>query len=153
MSEKIEFSKRLRQAVQDAGYAASPSVLEHEFNLRWWGRSISTQAAWSWLNSKAIPAQDKMQVLAEWLKVEPEVLRFGEAVRESVQAHRQRWAQDVGHLEREAFDAFLQLPAPQRKVVREVILTFAKVHGSGSAPAALGTEGKPLASGQRKAPP
>ncbi|MFT4191938.1 MAG: hypothetical protein QM617_10505 [Comamonas sp.] len=31
-------------------------------------------------------------------------------------------------MEREAFDAFLQLPAPQRKVVREVILTFAKVH-------------------------
>lgn len=25
-------------------------------------------------------------------------------------------------------DAFLQLPAPQRKVVREVILTFAKVY-------------------------
>lgn len=46
-------------------YAASPSGLEHEFNLCWWGRSISTPAAWSWLNSKAIPAQDKIQVLAE----------------------------------------------------------------------------------------
>jgi hypothetical protein len=90
MSEKIEFSKRLRQAMQAAGYAVSPSVLEREFNLRWYGRSISTQAAWSWLNSKAIPAQDKVQVLAEWLKIEPEVLRFGEAVRKSVQAYRQR---------------------------------------------------------------
>lgn len=130
MSEKIEFSKRLRQAMQDAGYAASPSVLEHEFNLRWWGRSISTQAAWSWLNSKAIPAQDKMQVLADWLKVEPEVLRFGEAVRKSVQAYRQRWDEGMGHQEREAVDAFLQLPAPQRKIIREVILTFAKAHNS-----------------------
>ena len=130
MSEKIEFSKRLRQAMQDAVYAASPSVLEHEFNLRWWGRSISTQAAWSWLNSKAIPAQDKMQVLADWLKVEPEVLRFGEAVRKSVQAYRQRWDEGMGHQEREAVDAFLQLPAPQRKIIREVILTFAKAHNS-----------------------
>ena len=128
MNEKIEFSSRLRLAMTNAGYAASPSVLEHEFNLRWDGRSSSNQAAWSWLNSKAIPTQEKIQVLAEWLKVEPEVLRFGEAVRQSVQRHRQRWDEGVGYLERETFDAFLRLPAPQRKLIREVILTFAKVH-------------------------
>ena len=133
MSEKIEFSKRLRRVMQAAGYAVSPTVVEREFNLRWHGRSISTQAAWSWLNSKAIPAQDKMQVLAEWLKIEPEVLRFGEAVRRLVQAHHQRW-DGVGAQEREAFDAFLQLPAPQRKIVREVILTFAQVHGQAGTP-------------------
>ena len=134
MNEKIEFSSRLRQAMTDAGYAASPSVLEHEFNLRWYGRSISNQAAWSWLNNKAVPTQDKIQVLAEWLKLEPEVLRFGDAVRHSVRAHRQRWDEGIGYLERETFDAFLQLPAPQRKLIREVILTFAKVHGTEAAP-------------------
>ena len=38
--------------------------------------------------------------------------------------------------ERETVDAFLQLPAPQRKLIREVILTFAKVHSpDASAPA------------------
>lgn len=135
MNEKIEFSSRLRQAMTDAGYVASPSVLEHEFNLRWYGRSISNQAAWSWLNSKALPTQDKLQVLAEWLKVEPEVLRFGEAVRNRVAEHQRRWGEGVGHLERETFDAFLQLPAPQRKLIREVILTFAKAHGGAEPPA------------------
>jgi hypothetical protein len=134
MNEKIEFSRRLRDAMQHAGYAASPSVLEHEFNLRWYGRSISNQAAWSWLNSRSLPTQDKLQVLAEWLKVEPEVLRFGEAVRKSVLAHRQRWHEGVGHLERETIDAFLQLPAPQRKLIREVVLTFARVHGAWEEP-------------------
>lgn len=134
MNEKIEFSSRLRQAMTDAGYVASPSVLEHEFNLRWYGRSISNQAAWSWLNSKALPTQDKLQVLAEWLNVEPEVLRFGEAVRNQVAEHRRRWGEGVGHLERETLDAFLQLPAPQRKLIREVILTFAKVHGEAAPP-------------------
>ena len=128
MNEKIEFSNRLRQAMLEAGYSASPSVLEHEFNLRWYGRSISNQAAWGWLNSKAIPTQDKIQVLAEWLKIAPEVLRFGEGVRHAVQEQRQRWDEGVGYLERETFDAFLQLPAPQRKIIREVILTFAQVH-------------------------
>jgi len=138
MNEKIEFSNRLRRAMADAGYAASPSVLEQEFNLRWYGRSISNQAAWNWLNSKAVPTQDKIQVLAEWLKVEPEVLRFGEAVRHSVQEYRQRWDEGVGYLERETFDAFLQLPAPQRKLIREVILTFAKVHTASPNPDAAG---------------
>ncbi|MHA7600930.1 transcriptional regulator [Alicycliphilus sp. T452] len=137
MNEKIEFSNRLRQAMADAGYAPSPSVLEQEFNLRWYGRSISNQAAWNWLNSKAVPTQDKIQVLAEWLNVEPEVLRFGEAVRHSVQEYRRRWDEGVGYLERETFDAFLQLPAPQRKLIREVILTFARVHGGAAAQGAL----------------
>jgi len=129
MDQKAEFAERLREAMTQAGYALRPVVLEREFNTRYWGRSITLQAARRWLRGEAIPAQDKVQVLAEWLKIEPEVLRFGEAVRKSVRAYHQRWEQGVGSLEREAFDAFLQLPAPQRKIVREVILTFAKVHG------------------------
>ena len=48
--------------------------------------------------------------------------------------HRQRWDEGVAHLERKTFDAFLKLPAPQRKLIREVILTFAKVHGHGHGP-------------------
>jgi transcriptional regulator with XRE-family HTH domain len=138
MNEKIEFSNRLRDVMVKAGYAASPSVLEHEFNLRWYGRSISNQAAWGWLNNRSIPTQEKLQVLAEWLKVEPQVLRFGEAVRNSIQQQKQRWDEGVGYLERETFDAFLKLPAPQRKIIREVILTFAKVHASTEAPDARG---------------
>ena len=39
-----------------------------------------------------------------------------------------RWDEGAGYLERETFDAFLKLPAHQRKVIREVILTFAQVH-------------------------
>ncbi len=135
MNEKIEFTERLRAAMLEAGYVVSPSVLEHEFNLRWPGKSISNQAAWGWLNNRSIPMQDKMKVLAEWLKVEPDVLRFGDAVRLSVQQHKKRWDEGVGYVERETFDAFLQLPAAQRKIIREVILTFAKANGVQDAPA------------------
>lgn len=130
MNEKIEFTQRLRAAMTQAGYAASPSVLEHEFNLRWPGKSISNQAAWGWLNNRSIPTQDKVQVLAEWLRIEPEVLRFGTEVRLSVQQHQKRWDEGVNYLERETFDAFLQLPADQRKIIREVILTFAKANAA-----------------------
>ena len=128
MNEKAEFAQRLTDAMTRAGYALRPVVLEREFNTRYWGRSVTLQAVRRWLRGEAIPSQDKLQVLADWLKIEPEVLRFGEAVRNSVQQHRQRWDEGLGYLERETFDAFLKLPAPQRKLIREVILTFAKVH-------------------------
>ncbi len=104
-------------------------MLEREFNTRYWGRSVTLQAVRRWLRGEAIPSQEKLQVLAEWLKIEPQVLRFGDQVSHSIQQQKQRWDEGVGYLERETFDAFLKLPAPQRKLIREVILTFAKVHG------------------------
>lgn len=128
MTEKTEFAQRLREAMTQAGYAVRPVVLEREFNTRYWGRSVTLQGVRRWLRGEAIPSQDKLQVLAEWLGVEPEVLRFGHRVRRSVQERRERWDEAMGYVERETLEAFLSLPAPQRKIVREVILTFAQVH-------------------------
>lgn len=128
MNEKLEFAERLRAAMTQAGYAVRPSVLEREFNTRYWGSSVTLQAVSRWLNGQAIPSQDKLQTLAEWLKVEPQVLRFGPQVARSVQEHRQRWEEKLTYQERETVDAYLQLPAPQRNLIREVILTFAQVH-------------------------
>ena len=134
MNEKAEFAQRLTDAMTRAGYALRPVVLEREFNTRYWGRSVTLQAVRRWLRGEAIPSQEKLQVLADWLKVEPHVLRFGEQVSQSIQQQKQRWDEGVGYLERETFDAFLQLPAPQRKLIREVILTFAKVHSDTTTP-------------------
>ena len=134
MDQKLEFAERLRTAMLAAGLEARPGVLLNLFNTHYWGRSVTFQAVSRWLRGEAIPGQDKLITLAEVLRIEPEVLRFGDAVRQSVQAKRQRWDEGVGYLERETFDAFLQLPAPQRTLIREVILNFAKVHGTEAAP-------------------
>jgi hypothetical protein len=128
MDQKAEFGARLCAAMLRAGYAVRPIVLEREFNSRYWGRSVTLQAVRRWLRGEAIPSQDKLQVLAEWLNVEPQVLRFGEKTALSVQATRKRWGEAIGYQEREVFEAFLALPSPQRKVLREVILTFAKAY-------------------------
>lgn len=129
MDNKLEFARRLRDAMVAAGLEPRPVVLLNLFNSHYWGRSVTFQAVSRWLKGEAIPAQDKLVVLAGLLKVEPEVLRFGVGVRQAVQQHRQRWDAGVGYLERETFDVFLQLPAPQRKLIRDVILTYAKVYG------------------------
>ena len=127
MEHKLEFAQRLRDAMVAAGLEPRPGVLLNLFNAHYWGRSVSFQAVSRWLRGEAIPAQDKLLVLAEILRVEPEVLRFGQAVRHRVQERRQRWDEGVNYQEREIFDAFLSLPAPQRKLVREVILALAQV--------------------------
>lgn len=127
MDQKLEFAERLQAAMRTAGLEPRPAVLLNVFNTNYWGRSVTFQAVSRWLRGEAIPGQDKLITLAEVLKVEPEVLRFGDAVRKSVQAQRQRWDEGVGYLERETFDTFLKLPAQQRKIVREVILAFAAV--------------------------
>ena len=134
MDEKQEFSARLRAALEARRVAPSAAVLERGFNREWAGAPIQRQTAWKGLNGQSIPQQDKLQVLAHWLKVEPHQLRFGDRNLRRLRAEQKRWDEGVGYLERETFDAFLQLPAPQRKLIREVILTFAKVHQGGAAP-------------------
>jgi transcriptional regulator with XRE-family HTH domain len=126
MDEKTEFSQRLRKAIEDAGYSVRPTVLEREFNTRYWGRSVTVQAVRRWLRGEAIPSQEKLQVLAEWLKIEPHALRFGEQAAESIRAKRQQWDEALDYQERETIERYLNLPIAQRKVVREVIAAFAK---------------------------
>lgn len=111
-----------------AGYAVRPVVLEREFNARYWGHPVTLQAVRRWLIGEAIPSQDKLQVLAEWLKIEPEILRYGSAIQQAIKDHHRRWETGINFAEREAIDAFLQLPPVQRKLVRDVIHTFATVH-------------------------
>lgn len=130
MDEKSAFAKRLTDGMVAAGYEPRPIVLEREFNSRYWGRSVTFQAVRRWLKGEAIPAQEKLQVLAEWLKIEPHVLRFGERVTKAVRTSRKRWDEGMGYLERETFDAFLALPASQRKAIREIILALASVSAS-----------------------
>lgn len=123
MSEKAEFGARLCAAMQAQGVPLRPSVLEREFNRRYWGRAVTLQAARRWMRGEAIPSQDKLQVLAEWLQIEPQILRFGEDAIHTVRDAQQRW-QSLSYAERATLDAFLRLPIEQRRIVQKVIEAF-----------------------------
>jgi hypothetical protein len=76
--ESTYFSSRLQKALKDAGYSAyGPTELAHQFNIRFAGHPISVHAARKWLMGDAIPTQDKIRVLSDWLMVPTEWLRFG----------------------------------------------------------------------------
>lgn len=127
-NEKLDFAERLRTAMLTAGYEARPTVLEKGFNTRYWGRSVTVQAVTRWLRGEAIPSQEKLQVLAEWLNIEPHALRFGEQAADSIRAKRQRWENALDHRERETIEQYLNLPPSQRKIVRAVIEAFGKAY-------------------------
>lgn len=113
MQQKLEFAQRLRQAMQAAGMPPRPSVLVEAFNRRYWGRSVTFQAVSRWLRGEAIPAQDKLVVLAELLRVPPDELRFGK-LGLRIQDEAARRDKALNYLERETFDLFLQLPTAQK---------------------------------------
>ncbi len=76
--EREGFSERLQTALRNADYSPdSPTQLAREFNIRFEGRPITVHAARKWLVGEAIPTQEKLRTLAQWLGVPAEWLRFG----------------------------------------------------------------------------
>ncbi len=76
--EREDFSERLQQALRNAAYSPeSPTQLAREFNVRFSGRPITVHAARKWLVGEAIPTQEKLRTLAQWLGVPAEWLRYG----------------------------------------------------------------------------
>ncbi|WP_193091086.1 transcriptional regulator [Halomonas sp.] len=128
MNEKTMFAERLKAAMQAAGYDVRPSVLEREFNLRYWGKPITFQAVRRWLRGDSIPSQDKLQVLARWLTVDPHYLRYGETATYSISEPSAAWDVSSSCEERQVLSLYRSLPLAQRKVLREVMETFAKAY-------------------------
>src|SRR5258708_1114160 len=79
--QKHDFSNRLKDAMRKARVEAGPTRFAREFNLRHHGEPVTAQTARKWLYGGALPTQDKVRTLAQWLEVSPQWLRYGEAER------------------------------------------------------------------------
>lgn len=86
--ERNAFSHRLLDSIrkydaqaegvsQHMRIGSSPSALSRAFNLRYPGAPITVHAARKWLVGEAFPDQSKLRVLADWLQVSAEWLRYG----------------------------------------------------------------------------
>ena len=83
-NERARFQARLARTLHNCGYAHdSPTVLAREFNFRFSGRPVTIHAARKWLVGESMPTQDKLRILAQWLGVTAEWLRFGDAAQEA----------------------------------------------------------------------
>jgi hypothetical protein len=137
-SERESFSQRLRDALQAADHSSeSPTELARDFNARFAGKPITVHAARKWLVGEAIPTQDKMRALADWLGVPVEWLRFGGEERQS----ENKSLNSGIHADDLKLISDLQLLTPgDRQIVREFIRILVRTQrdriSSGNAQAA-----------------
>jgi transcriptional regulator with XRE-family HTH domain len=76
-TEQERFAQRLNQALDAARYQhAGASRIAREFNLRFPDRAVTVHAVRKWIKGEAIPTQDKLLSLAQWLGVRADWLRF-----------------------------------------------------------------------------
>src|SRR5665647_984517 len=120
-----QFAERLRMALKGVGIRPSPTLVANEFNLRYWGTSITSHTARNWLLGKSIPMQDKLRVLADWLHVSADELRYGTVagtfrVQDSGAELPALTMQD-----RDMLAKYLTLSVADRKTVCEVVLALA----------------------------
>lgn len=126
--ERQEFSKRLAEAMRSRGHDPRPGVLMKLFNARYRGRSIAFSTASKWLHGKTLPVQDKLRVLADLLRVDPQYLRFGGKLKVS-----EPGAADVLALvpqDRAMIETYLALAPAQRRLVRELVAALDGVSGT-----------------------
>lgn len=76
--EKAAFSRRLELALRrSAEPVTGATELALRFNLRHHGSAVSPQTAHKWLSGRAIPTNDKLATLADWLNVNAHWLHYG----------------------------------------------------------------------------
>ncbi|MES2831019.1 MAG: response regulator [Pseudomonadota bacterium] len=126
--ERAKFQARLAKALQFAGYPHdSPTQLAREFNMRFTGRPVTIHAARKWLVGESIPTQDKLRILAQWLGVTAEWLRFGDADLPEIakRPHRELEAHsEEGRLIAE----LLELDPYHRRLAHDFVMMLAEKH-------------------------
>lgn len=123
-TETLAFAERLKSALEGAGIRTSPTVIAHEFNLRFWGRSITPHTARNWLMGNSLPTQDKLRVLAEWLQVAPDELRFGRGPGKSRMSGGDAQIEALDLADREMVTRYLSLAPSARRTAREVVIAL-----------------------------
>lgn len=127
-SKQIEnqaFADRLQQSLRGVGIRPSPTQLANEFNLRYWGESVTITTARNWLQGKSIPTQDKLRVLADWLHVSADELRFGTM---APILNAKDSGTDLSALtmqDRDMLTRYLTLSIEDRKTVSSVVMALA----------------------------
>ncbi|WP_075167178.1 hypothetical protein [Acinetobacter indicus] len=119
--EKKLFSKRLKEALQNAKHPISPTYLSKEFNHRYDGQPISVQSANNWLLGKAIPNQDKLAILAIWLNISNQWLRFGDET-----AQLDSSLSDQDSIDLDFFLKFRALKSQQKVLIKNLIDEFSQ---------------------------
>lgn len=118
-TEKTKFSNRLKKALLDSNHPISPTYLSNEFNNRYDGQAVSVQSANNWLLGKSIPNQDKLSILAIWLNVSNQWLRFGDTASNEFLEYNSKENPDFDY-----FLKFRSLDTNKKNIIKSLIDEF-----------------------------
>ena len=122
--EKKGFSERLRATLANAKPPiTTASELARQFSFRHKGGSVTPGAVRKWWNGEVIPADDKIDTLAAWLKVPKHWLRYGDAPKSKKGdlPNEAVTAQEIVLLQR-----WRELPASRRKILMMLLTEMGK---------------------------
>ncbi len=125
-AEREQFCRRLADSLKAVGCPPSGTALARQFNPRANGSAVTVHGARKWLTGAAYPTQERLHVLARWLNVSPQWLRFGEGPQEGQGA-----ANDADRLPLDevlVLNDFRRLDDRSREVVRDMIASLLKHH-------------------------
>ena len=122
LTEPQAFAQRLRAALVAAGVVVSPTTLQRKFNAVSGDAAVSVHAVRKWIMGESIPTQRRIQVLATWLAVSPNWLRFGErTAKDTIQA--------PSAAEHVLLRSFRRLGAQERRHILALVQTMAGKRG------------------------
>ena len=122
-SEQAAFGERFRAALKAQGQSESPKEIA-DLLPRYGGTPVSAQAVSGWLTGKSLPRQANLRALAKMLRMDMQALQYGDASGRHVAEPGKAWK--IAAADQLAIDAFLALPAAQRKAIRELIASLSR---------------------------
>lgn len=116
-TEQERFSDRLNQALAAANYRpAGASLIAREFNLRFPDMAVTVHAVRKWIKGEAIPTQDKLVALAQWLGVKADWLRYDGEVSPSELSPQQFSGEELRMLR-----DYQRLGSERKRMVDEIV--------------------------------
>lgn len=114
---KAQFSERLKISLAKRSIPLSPTVIRKAFNQRYTGKPISVQTVSNWLSGVALPNQERLLVLAEWLSVDSHWLRFG------AETQKPEFF-ELAEEQRMLIQNFALLSPKHQKIINELIISL-----------------------------
>lgn len=124
--ERVEFSDRLKSVLIGLGWTKmSPTRLAEQFNIRGAAAdAVSIHGARKWLTGGAIPTQERLTVLASWLEVQADWLRFGKTLHEDED-------EIVTAVDMSLLQDLAQLDKASKELARDMMTAMLKASGRG----------------------
>lgn len=132
ISERLQFSERLKVTLLAKKIAVKPAAFARVFNLRAGELAVTAHAARKWLVGESIPTQERILVLAKWLNVHTAWLRYGEG--EATSALNRPGQEMLSAREMALIHSVIGLSQPSQMVVQRLVESLQELERTIAAP-------------------